>query len=130
MYSHEYCDELEKGWLTFSDLLIHSNNYRDAEEVLQKCLKYNFNCGKAEEYLGMIYEKNKELENASMHYQKAWDLNRGKAPTVGYRLASIHLKTKNFVQCIEVCKKVLETYPDFAKIEKEVYSKARGSLRP
>ena len=55
-YDPQYGEELEKGWLLFSDVLINVKKLPTAKALLNKCLKYNRSCGKAEEYLGMIAE--------------------------------------------------------------------------
>lgn len=48
----------------------------------------------------------------------------------GYRLAFNYLKAKKFVDAIGVCGKVIEKYPNYPKIKKEILQKARISLRP
>ncbi len=48
----------------------------------------------------------------------------------GFRLGFNYLKAKRFVDAIGVCQKVLEKYPDYPKIKKEILEKARQSLRP
>ena len=67
-------EELEKGWLLFADVLISVDKANTAKALLNKCLKYNRSCGKAEEYLGLIAEKEKNFDEACKHYKLAWKL--------------------------------------------------------
>ena len=50
-------EELERAWLLYADSFIAIQKYDQAEEVLKKCLQMNKACGKAEEYMGLIKEK-------------------------------------------------------------------------
>ena len=43
-----------------------------AEEQLTKCLKYNKSMVKAEEYMGLIKEKERIYVDPANHYEKAW----------------------------------------------------------
>ena len=54
-----------------------------AEELLKKCLKYNQSCGKAEEYMGLIKEKEQSYIDAAGHYERAWKLYNEKDPAIG-----------------------------------------------
>jgi tetratricopeptide repeat protein 21B len=49
---------------------------------------------------------------------------------VGYKLAFNYLKAKRHVEAIHICHVVLELFPDYPKIRKEVLDKARAALRP
>jgi len=128
-YGNEFSEELERAWLLMADYLIYGEDYPSAEELLRKCLRYNLSCGKAEEYLGLIDEKKQNFKGAADHYEKAWTLCMQKSPSIGYRLAFNYLKSKRYIECIDICKNILQTYPDFLKIEKEVLSKAKAALR-
>ena len=48
----------------------------------------------------------------------------------GYKLAFNYLKAKRFVDAVDVCHKVLEKYPQYPKIKRDILDKARLSLRP
>ena len=49
---------------------------------------------------------------------------------LGYKLAFNYLKAKRFVDAVDVCHKVLEKYPQYPKIKRDILDKARQSLRP
>jgi tetratricopeptide repeat protein 21B len=55
-YDPMFEEELEKGWLLFADVLISVGKASTAKALLNKCLKYNKSCSKAEEYLGLVAE--------------------------------------------------------------------------
>jgi tetratricopeptide repeat protein 21B len=128
-FCNEYSEELEKAWLLQADYMIYNDNFNEADEMLKRCNRYNLSCGKAEEYLGLIDEKKQNFKGAAEHYERAWKLCMQKSPSIGYRLAFNYLKSKKYIECIDICKNILQTYPDFQKIEKEVLSKARAALR-
>lgn len=128
-FSFEYSEDLEKSWLMLADALIQGNDLNSAETVLNECLRYNNACGKAAEYLGLIREKQQKHDEAAQHYEHAWKLTMERSPSIGYRLAFNYLKSKKYIDCVEICKKILETYPDFQKIEKDIYSRAKAAIR-
>jgi|TARA_B100000482_G_scaffold122256_2_gene88396 tetratricopeptide repeat protein 21B len=49
---------------------------------------------------------------------------------VGFKLAFNYLKAKRHVEAIDVCNKILNLYPDYPKIRKEILEKAMEALRP
>ena len=49
---------------------------------------------------------------------------------LGYKLAFNYLKAKRFTDAVDVCHKVLEKYPQYPKIKRDILDKARLSLRP
>ena len=71
-YQLQFAEHFEKAWLLLADFFISSNKYDLAEEQLIKCLKYNKSMVKAEEYMGLIKEKEKSYVDAADHYEKAW----------------------------------------------------------
>lgn len=46
-----------------------------AEELLRKILKVNKSMVKAEEYMGIIKEKEQAYVEAASHYEKAWEMS-------------------------------------------------------
>jgi len=50
--------------------------------------------------------------------------------SVGFKLAFNYLKAKRYVEAIDVCHKVLQKYPTYPKIRKDILDKARAALRP
>ena len=74
-------------------------------------------------------EKEASYKDAADHYESAWKLERETNPAMGFKLAFNHLKAKKYVEAIEVCHKVLNVYPEYPKIKKEILGKARSLLR-
>lgn len=79
--------------------------------------------------MGLIKEKEQSYVDAAAHYEKANLLSNEKSPSIGFRLAFNYLKAKRYIDCINICKKILEYYPDIPKLEKEILVKARQGLR-
>lgn len=74
-YQPEFGDEYEKAWLLLADFFIANNKYDLAEQLLQKCLEYNKSLVKAEEFMGIIKEKEQSYVDAANHYEKAWRMS-------------------------------------------------------
>lgn len=79
--------------------------------------------------MGVIKEKEQSYVDAAIHYEKANKLCNEKSPSIAYRLAFNYLKAKRFIDCINVCKKILDIYPNYPKIDKEILQKARLELK-
>lgn len=126
-YTVEYAEEFEKGWLMLAQVFIDTDAKDSAIELLQKCLKYNQSCGKAKEMLGTIKESEAKYSEASIYYESAWKLS--KTASIGFRLAFNYLKSKKYVNSIDICKEVLNMYPDYPRIKAEILDKCRTALR-
>ena len=68
-------------------------------------------------------------KDAASHYEKAWTFENEASAAVGYKLSFNYLKAKKYVEAIDVCHKVLEHFPDYKGIRKDVLEKARQALR-
>ena len=79
--------------------------------------------------MGLIKEKEQSYVDAAEHYEKAFRLFNERSAAMGSRLAFNYLKAKRYVDCINVCKKVLEINPNYPKIQKDIMEKAILSLR-
>lgn len=79
--------------------------------------------------MGLIKEKEQSYVDAAEHYEKAHKLTNEKSPSIAFRLAFNYMKAKRFIDCINISKKILEYFPNYPKIEKEILQKARMSLR-
>uniref|UniRef100_A0A8C9PB34 Tetratricopeptide repeat protein 21B n=1 Tax=Spermophilus dauricus TaxID=99837 RepID=A0A8C9PB34_SPEDA len=123
-------DDFEKSWLLLADIYIQSAKYDMAEELLKRCLHHNKSCCKAYEYMGYIMEKEQGYTDAALNYEIAWKRGNKTNPAVGYKLAFNYLKAKRYVDAIDICHQVLEAYPSYPKIRKDILDKARSSLRP
>eukprot|EP00976_Prorocentrum_cordatum_P075850 1182064-Prorocentrum_minimum.AAC.2 len=74
-------------------------------------------------------EREQSYRDASDHYEMAWKFEAEASPSVGYRLAFNYLKAKRFVEAIDVCHKVLTSFPNYPKIKKDILEKARASIK-
>lgn len=50
-------------------------------------------------------------------------------PPAGYRLAFNYLRAHRYVDAMLVCHKILEDYPHYPKIQREILDKARASVK-
>ena len=128
-YQLQFAEHFEKAWLLLADFFISNNKYDLAEEQLIKCLKYNKSMVKAEEYMGLIKEKEKSYVDAADHYLKAFQMSNKKNGAVGFRLAFNYLKANRFVDAIDIAKDILKTYPDYPKVHSDIIVKARAMIK-
>jgi len=128
-YTGEEGSHIERGWMLLASSSFYSNAVDVATELCGKCLKYNRSCQNAEELMGLISEKSNLPQEAIVHYENAWKLSNGTSATIGYRLSSNYLKLRKYVECIRTCKELLQKYPSYPDIEREVLNKAISSLR-
>jgi tetratricopeptide repeat protein 21B len=90
------------AWLLMADYYISVNKFDLAEKELTKVLKYNKSNVKAEEYMGLIKEKEKAYVDAAEHYAAAFKMSNNKNPGVGFRLAFNYLKAGRYVDTVDV----------------------------
>ena len=126
----ELADDFEQGWLMLADIYIGGGKYDLAEELCRRCLASNKSCAKAWEFLGVVKEKEMSYKDAAAHYENAWKYENEASAAVGYKLSFNYLKAKKYVDAIDVCHKVLQQFPDYPKIRKDVLEKARQALKP
>lgn len=104
--------------------------------------------------MGMIMEKEAAYKDAADHYFKAWSYGNKNQPSIGYKLGFNYLKDKRYYDAIDISHyvsfsgfltillnssfflwvfwiiiKVMEKFPDFPKIRKDILEKARFYLR-
>jgi len=128
-YFQEHGESFERSWLLLADIYVQSGKYDQAQDLCQRCLKYNQSCSKAWEYMGMIKEKEASFAEAANNYEQAWKFERMASASVGYKLAFNYMKAKRHVEAIDVAKQVLRDYPHYPKIQKDILEKARASIR-
>jgi len=63
--------------------------------------------------MGLIKEKESAYIDAATFYEKANKLTNEKSASIIYRLAFNYLKAKRYVDCINVCKKILKVFPNW-----------------
>lgn len=77
----------------------------------------------------MIMEKEAAYKDAADHYNKAWVYGNKNQPSIGYKLGFNYLKDKRYYDAIDISHYVIEKFPDFPKIRKDILEKARFQLR-
>ena len=83
-------------------------------------MKENRSCGKAQELMGLIREKEQAYADASEFYEKAFDLTSRKSAAIGYRLAYNYMKAKRYIDCLQVCRQVTEVHPNYTAIKTDI----------
>ncbi|CAB1328464.1 unnamed protein product, partial [Coregonus sp. 'balchen'] len=121
-------DEFEKSWLLLADIYIQSGKYDMEGDLLKRCLRLNKSCCKAYEYMGYIMEKEQAFQDAALNYEMAWKYGNQTNPTIGYKLSFNYLKAKRHVDAIDVCHMVLDAYPNYPRMRKDILEKARAAL--
>lgn len=129
-YDQALADDFERSYLMLADIYISRSKYDLAQELCKKALTHNKSSGKAWELLGLIMEKEQSYIDAAECYQEAWTCEGEASATIGFKLAFNYLKAKKFVSTVDVCNKVLDQYPDYPKIRKEILEKAYLGFRP
>jgi len=129
-FSHDFADDLEHGYLLLADMYVNKNKFDLAEDLCNRCLKFNLSCGRAWETMGHIREKEASYKDAAEMYEKAWLLEHETSAPIGFKLAFNYLKAKRFVEAIDICNKILLLYPDYPKIRHEILESAINALRP
>lgn len=128
-FCHEDAEEFERAWLTLVELYIQGGKFDMAQELCRKCLTYNQSCAKAWEHLGAIMEREQAYQDAAEHYHRAWHTDDCVDAHIGFKLAFNYLKAKRYVEAIDVCRAVLDKYPDYPKIRREILEKAQAAVR-
>lgn len=94
----------------------------------KRCLGNNRSCSQAWEIFGLSMEKESDFVHAAECYRKAWKLEFEASASVGFKLAFCLHRTKAIVECIDICEKVLQQYPDYPRIREEILRKAQIDL--
>ncbi|XP_057657395.1 tetratricopeptide repeat protein 21B-like, partial [Diorhabda carinulata] len=128
-WTPENSNYLENSWLLLADIYIKSNKFENGLKFLQKILRYNKSSCKTHEYLGLVFEKLQNIENAVIHYTLAWKLGRKINVPVGIRLAINLMKYKKYPTAVIVAKEILEINPDDNMVKEEILEKCLSSLR-
>ncbi|DAZ99342.1 TPA: hypothetical protein N0F65_005193 [Lagenidium giganteum] len=130
MYDQTLADEFERSYLLLADIYVSRSKYDLAQELCKKALMHNKSSGKAWELLGLIMEKEQSYIDAAECYQEAWICEGEASASIGFKLAFNFLKAKKYVATVDVCHKVLDQYPDYPKMRKEILEKAYAGFRP
>lgn len=129
-YDQTLADEFERSYLLLADIYINRGKFDLAQELCKRALTHNKSSGKAWELLGLVMEKEQSYIDAAECYQEAWICEGEASAAIGFKLAFNYLKAKKLVLAVDVCHKVLDQYPDYPKIRKEILDKAYAGFRP
>jgi len=129
-FNAKWGDETERGWIQVAEFLMGANKPDLAEKELRRCLKYNQSCAKAYELLGSLSEKKNDFQEAVSYYNKAWEVSEFRDCSIGFRLASLYFKYKDYMNAIIIGKKVLNLNSAYPKIKEEIIDKARELVKP
>lgn len=129
-YDQALADDFERSYLLLADIYVGRSKYDLAQELCKRALTHNKSAGKAWELLGLIMEKEQSYIDAAECYQEAWTCEGEASASIGFKLAFNYLKAKRFVSAVDMCHKVLDQYPDYPKIRKEILEKAYAGFRP
>ncbi|KAG6949861.1 hypothetical protein JG688_00014456, partial [Phytophthora aleatoria] len=129
-YDQTLADEFERSYLLLADIYINRGKFDLAQELCKRSLTHNKSSGKAWELLGLVMEKEQSYIDAAECYQEAWTCEGEASAGIGFKLAFNYLKAKKLVLAVDVCNKVLDQYPDYPKIRKEILEKAYAGFRP
>ena len=114
--------------MLLAELQLAAGQAGAAAELARRALLYNKACGRAEEVLGRVAEREADWAAAAARYEAAWGLDP--KPALGYRLAFNLMKGKRAVEAIDVCNAVLKRDPAYPRIKADILDKARALLRP
>ncbi|CEG46469.1 Tetratricopeptide TPR1 [Plasmopara halstedii] len=129
-YDQTLADEFERSYLLLADIYINRGKFDLAQELCKRSLTHNKSSGKAWELLGLVMEKEQSFIDAAECYQEAWTCEGEASAAIGFKLAFNYLKAKKLVLAVNICNKVLDQYPDYPKIRKDILEKAYAGFRP
>ena len=78
--------------------------------------------------MAAVKEKDGDLEAAARLYDLAWKYSFEKDLSIAVKLAYANMKTRKYVEAIEVSRAVLAVDSE-SRLRKEIFDKARASLR-
>ncbi|CAF0992440.1 unnamed protein product [Didymodactylos carnosus] len=122
-------DELEKCWLMLAMTYMQASKLDEALGLCKKVLNVNKCSTRALEFLGTMNEQTGSHKEAAENYEKAWKYSGKNQPSIGYKLAFNYLKSKRLTDAIDIAHFILQKYPDYPKVRKEILEKARLMLR-
>lgn len=96
-----------------ADSQIAARDFGAARVELSKVLKHNKSNVKAQEYMGLIKEKEKDHIGAAEHYKIAFEMSNNKNAGVAYRLAFNYMKASRFTDTIDIGRTILKLHPNF-----------------
>jgi len=124
-----HVDAYERGMMLLAEMYIRGGKPELATELCNQVLRSNKSCSRAYELLAQTYEESREPILAAHNYKLAWKAVNMTDPAIGYKLAFNYLKSNQPLEAVETCHTVLNAYPDYPKIRKDILAPARALLR-
>ena len=109
----KYYSDYERGFLIMTYLFMLTENFKKAEEAIEKVLTLNIAQVKGYEYLAMIKERENKLEEACASYEKAWEYSNKNNASIGYQLAVNYLNGKQYVKALNVCNEIKRKFKEY-----------------
>jgi tetratricopeptide (TPR) repeat protein len=109
----KYYNDYERGFLIMTYLFMITENFKKAEESIEKVLTLDIAQVKAYEFLAMIKEKENKLEEACACYEKAWEYSNKNNANIGYQLAVNYLNGKQYVKALNVCNEIRRKFKEY-----------------
>ena len=109
----KYYTDYERGFLIMTYLFMLTENFKKAEEAIEKVLTLNIAQVKGYEYLAMIKERENKLEEACASYEKAWEYSNKNNASIGYQLAVNYLNGKQYVKALNVCNEIKRKFKEY-----------------
>jgi tetratricopeptide repeat protein 21B len=79
-YDSNHAAAFEQAWLYLANQNIAANKHDVAQELCDRCLKFNQSCARAWELLGLVREKDGAHADAARAYENAWRLENDTSP--------------------------------------------------
>ena len=109
----KYYSDYERGFLIMTYLFMITENFKKAEEAIEKVLTLNIAQVKGYEFLAMIKEKENKFEEANACYEKAWEYSNKNNANIGYQLAVSYLNGKQYVKALNVCNEIKRKFKEY-----------------
>ena len=109
----KYYSDYERGFLIMTYLFMYTENFKKAEEAIEKVLTLNVAQVKGYEYLAMIKERENKFEEACSCYEKAWEYSNKNNANIGYQLAVSYINGKQYVKALNVCNEIQRKFKEY-----------------
>lgn len=128
-FSQHDGEDFERANILLAKFHVDKGKNDLAQDLCKRCLMHNKSCSQAWEVLGLAMEKEMDYEHSCECYEKAWKLEFEASAPIGFKLAFTYMKSKKYVEAIDICEKVLDQYPEYPRIKEEILRKCQASIR-
>lgn len=113
-------EDFSKAHFLIARMHIDKGRFDAAQDSIKKVLAQNRSSAGAWELMGLVMEKAQDYAKAAECYEKAWSLTFESSAPVGFKLAYCYMKASLFIHSLDICEKVLETFPQYPRIREEI----------